>query len=39
MLLQFADNGLFFFGHHIGGNFYGNFPMTGVRAFGLAIFC
>jgi hypothetical protein len=39
MLLQLADNRLFFFGHHIGGDFDGNLPLTGVRACGLAIFC
>ena len=35
MLLKLADNGLFFFGHHIGGDFDGNLSLTGVRTFGL----
>ncbi len=38
MLLKFADNGLFFFCHHIGGDLDGNLSLTGVRSFGLAFF-
>jgi hypothetical protein len=39
MLLKLADNGLFFFFHHISGDFDGNLSLTGVRTLVLAIFC